>query len=196
MTNVRYFGSQPWPFPDSLMVGFTAEHAGGELTIDDEELIDAQLVPGRRAAAHPAETVHRPPPDRRLRRAVFGELTDGSLPFGIQQGLHGAEERAGLLVGLVRRVRAVEAAKKEHVGRDGEPHAGPLGPREPLEVTGHASPDGERAHHVEGPAPTSATPSMICVHSPSRWSAVTTLGRASPGSRKLRRRLNTMPTSG
>jgi NAD+ diphosphatase len=40
--NVRYFGSQPWPFPHSLMVGFTAEHAGGEITIDDEELIDAQ----------------------------------------------------------------------------------------------------------------------------------------------------------
>ena len=36
-----YFGSQPWPFPHSLMVGFTAEHAGGELTIDEEELCDA-----------------------------------------------------------------------------------------------------------------------------------------------------------
>lgn len=27
--NVRYFGSQSWPFPNSLMVGFTAEHAEG-----------------------------------------------------------------------------------------------------------------------------------------------------------------------
>ena len=41
MTDVRYFGSQPWPFPHSLMVGFTAEWAGGELAIDDEELVDA-----------------------------------------------------------------------------------------------------------------------------------------------------------
>jgi NAD+ diphosphatase len=40
--HIRYFGSQPWPFPHSLMVGFTAEYAGGEITIEDEELIDAQ----------------------------------------------------------------------------------------------------------------------------------------------------------
>jgi NAD+ diphosphatase len=39
--NLRYFGSQPWPFPDSLMIGFTAEYAGGEIAIDEEELIDA-----------------------------------------------------------------------------------------------------------------------------------------------------------
>lgn len=36
--NITYFGSQPWPFPDSLMVGFTAEHAGGDLVIDKTEL--------------------------------------------------------------------------------------------------------------------------------------------------------------
>jgi NAD+ diphosphatase len=29
--NVRYFGSQPWPFPHSLMLGFQAEYAGGEV---------------------------------------------------------------------------------------------------------------------------------------------------------------------
>lgn len=39
--NIRYFGSQPWPFPHSLMIGFTAEYAGGEITIDGEEIIDA-----------------------------------------------------------------------------------------------------------------------------------------------------------
>jgi len=27
--NITYFGSQPWPFPNSLMVAFTAEWAGG-----------------------------------------------------------------------------------------------------------------------------------------------------------------------
>jgi NAD+ diphosphatase len=36
--NVRYFGSQPWPFPHSLMVGFTAEYAGGEIVLEDSEL--------------------------------------------------------------------------------------------------------------------------------------------------------------
>lgn len=39
--NVRYFGSQPWPFPHSLMIGFTAEHADGELEIDRNEMEDA-----------------------------------------------------------------------------------------------------------------------------------------------------------
>jgi NAD+ diphosphatase len=40
VANVRYFGSQPWPFPHSLMVGFTAEYAGGELQPDPEEIKD------------------------------------------------------------------------------------------------------------------------------------------------------------
>jgi NAD+ diphosphatase len=36
--NVCYFGSQSWPFPNSLMIAFTAEYASGELTINDHEL--------------------------------------------------------------------------------------------------------------------------------------------------------------
>jgi NTP pyrophosphohydrolases containing a Zn-finger, probably nucleic-acid-binding len=40
--NIRYFGSQPWPFPDSLMIGFTARYAGSEIKIDKEELVDAK----------------------------------------------------------------------------------------------------------------------------------------------------------
>jgi len=39
--NLRYFGSQPWPFPDSLMVAFTADYAGGEIRIDPAEISDA-----------------------------------------------------------------------------------------------------------------------------------------------------------
>ncbi len=38
---VRYFGSQPWPFPHSLMLGFTADYAGGEIRIEPEEIEDA-----------------------------------------------------------------------------------------------------------------------------------------------------------
>jgi NAD+ diphosphatase len=41
ITNLRYFGSQPWPFPHSLMVAFTAEHASGEIVVDGVELKDA-----------------------------------------------------------------------------------------------------------------------------------------------------------
>lgn len=39
--NLRYFGSQPWPFPNSLMIGFTADYAGGELTPQPGEIEDA-----------------------------------------------------------------------------------------------------------------------------------------------------------
>jgi len=53
--NIRYFGSQPWPFPDQLMVGFTAEYAAGEIQVDPKEIVDAgwfdthnlPLVPGK-----------------------------------------------------------------------------------------------------------------------------------------------------
>ena len=40
--SVRYIGSQPWPFPGSLMIGFTARYAGGDLCIDHHELEDAR----------------------------------------------------------------------------------------------------------------------------------------------------------
>ena len=39
--NVRYFGSQPWPFPNSLMLGFTAEYVDGELELDPTEIAEA-----------------------------------------------------------------------------------------------------------------------------------------------------------
>ena len=39
--NIRYFGSEPWPFPHSLMIGFVADYAGGEITIDNNEIISA-----------------------------------------------------------------------------------------------------------------------------------------------------------
>ncbi|MBM3677026.1 MAG: NAD(+) diphosphatase [Actinobacteria bacterium] len=42
LRDVRYWASQPWPFPHSLMLGFTAEHAAGEIVIDEAELVDAQ----------------------------------------------------------------------------------------------------------------------------------------------------------
>jgi NAD+ diphosphatase len=38
---IRYFGSQPWPFPHSLMIGFTASYDEGQITLSDEENVDA-----------------------------------------------------------------------------------------------------------------------------------------------------------
>lgn len=40
--DIAYFGSQPWPFPDSLMIGFTARWASGDIAIDGVEIADAQ----------------------------------------------------------------------------------------------------------------------------------------------------------
>jgi NAD+ diphosphatase len=53
--NIRYFGSQPWPFPHSLMIAFTAEYAGGEIRVDEAEIAYADwfaaqalpLIPGK-----------------------------------------------------------------------------------------------------------------------------------------------------
>jgi NAD+ diphosphatase len=42
LRDIRYFGSQPWPFPDSLMIGFTAEYADGVVMVDNNEILDAR----------------------------------------------------------------------------------------------------------------------------------------------------------
>lgn len=39
--NVKYWGSQPWPFPNSLMLGFTAEYDSGEICVDGVEITHA-----------------------------------------------------------------------------------------------------------------------------------------------------------
>ncbi len=57
--NIRYFASQPWPFPNSLMLGFTAVYAGGEIEIDPTEIAEAgwftanamPSIPGRMSIA-------------------------------------------------------------------------------------------------------------------------------------------------
>nr|WP_277989449.1 NAD(+) diphosphatase [Corallococcus sp. NCSPR001] len=42
LRNVTYFGSQPWPFGRSLMVGFMAEYAGGDVVVDGKEIAEAR----------------------------------------------------------------------------------------------------------------------------------------------------------
>ncbi len=59
--NIRYVTSQPWPFPDSLMIGFTAEYESGEIVPDGKEITDARwftksdldaiTIPGKQAVA-------------------------------------------------------------------------------------------------------------------------------------------------
>ncbi|MEZ5251706.1 MAG: NAD(+) diphosphatase [Ilumatobacteraceae bacterium] len=61
----RYMGSQPWPFPHSLMIGFRAEWLGGDIVCDPTEIVDAQWF---RKDALPNIPPHldRPQADRRL----------------------------------------------------------------------------------------------------------------------------------
>ncbi|WP_028621096.1 NAD(+) diphosphatase [Pseudomonas sp. Ant30-3] len=40
--NIQYMGSQCWPFPHSMMLGFHAEYAGGEIVCQEDEIEDAQ----------------------------------------------------------------------------------------------------------------------------------------------------------
>jgi NAD+ diphosphatase len=42
ITNIRYLGSQSWPFPSQLMCGFVADYASGEINLNDHELEDAR----------------------------------------------------------------------------------------------------------------------------------------------------------
>ena len=39
--DIHYFGSQPWPFPHQLMIGFTAHYASGELALQADEIVEA-----------------------------------------------------------------------------------------------------------------------------------------------------------
>ena len=46
--NLRYFASQSWPFPHSLMIAFTADYASGQLQVDGREILEARwFVPNQ-----------------------------------------------------------------------------------------------------------------------------------------------------
>ena len=71
VNNIRYVASQPWPFPHSLMMGFTADYQSGEIRVQDEELVAAdpghhsaatdRAVPRRRGLTEPTQAGKRGP---------------------------------------------------------------------------------------------------------------------------------------
>jgi len=68
--NIRYFGSQPWPFPHSLMVAFTGEYASGEVRPDGVEIEEARwFAPDDLPALPPTISI-----SRRLIEAVAARL--------------------------------------------------------------------------------------------------------------------------
>ena len=53
VTDIRYYSSQPWPFPGQLMLGYFAEYQGGELNPDPTELQNAGWFDFRELPDHP-----------------------------------------------------------------------------------------------------------------------------------------------
>ena len=54
--NFKYLGSQAWPFPNSLMLGYWAEYQGGEIAFDGIEIEDAQWYPFDQLPELPTKT--------------------------------------------------------------------------------------------------------------------------------------------
>ncbi|MCU7374948.1 NAD(+) diphosphatase [Paucibacter sp. O1-1] len=72
VTGLRYFGSQSWPFPHSLMVAYTARWTRRRDRAPARRDCRCALVSDRRAASHPAAAVDRRPPDPRHRGGHAG----------------------------------------------------------------------------------------------------------------------------
>ncbi|KQC03098.1 MAG: hypothetical protein APR53_06020 [Methanoculleus sp. SDB] len=69
--NLRYFGSEPWPFPDSLMIGFVADHVGGEIRIDNQEIESASWFTRDTLPPYPAkESISRALIEAWIRREI------------------------------------------------------------------------------------------------------------------------------
>jgi NAD+ diphosphatase len=67
--DLRYFSSQSWPYPHSLMIAFTAEYAGGELRLDPSEIAEARWF-------GPGDALPELSPGQSISRA----LIDANLP--------------------------------------------------------------------------------------------------------------------
>ena len=69
--NIRYFASQPWPFPHSLMIAFHADYVAGEVTPDPAEIEDAGWFSAERLPEKLPSTISI---SRRLIDATLDEL--------------------------------------------------------------------------------------------------------------------------
>ena len=56
VSNLRYAGSQSWPFPNSLMLGFHCDYAGGDIVCQEEEIADAQWFDANNLPNMPPKT--------------------------------------------------------------------------------------------------------------------------------------------
>ena len=81
VNNVRYVGSQPWPMPRSLMLGFRADAPAGQaITVDEEELAEAYWFSrDELLAAIKAREIALPPPVS-IARQIIESWFGGPLP--------------------------------------------------------------------------------------------------------------------
>ena len=81
VTAPRYLGSQPWPFPRSLMLGFFAEATSTKITRDPEEIAEALWLTRAELAAAVENGDIRLPPGvsiaRRLIETWYGSYLSG-----------------------------------------------------------------------------------------------------------------------
>jgi NAD+ diphosphatase len=70
VSRIRYFASQPWPFPNSLMIAFVCDWAGGEIRPQDGEIEAAQWFDVLQLPKLPSRISIA----RRLIDAVVGEM--------------------------------------------------------------------------------------------------------------------------
>jgi NAD+ diphosphatase len=70
VTNLQYFGSQPWPFPHSLMLAFTADYVSGDMRVDETEIAEA-------AWFGPSDPMPLVPP---IGLSIAGQLIAAHLP--------------------------------------------------------------------------------------------------------------------
>lgn len=76
----RYLGSQPWPFPASLMVGFRARLAAGESRPDGEEIVELRWLSRAELAAAVVAGELLPPGAVSIARALIEDWFGGPLP--------------------------------------------------------------------------------------------------------------------
>ncbi|WP_395020351.1 NAD(+) diphosphatase [Dongia sp.] len=71
LTRIRYFSSQPWPFPSSLMLGFSAEATSDQFKVDEDELESARWMTRQDLLNSPEdETFKLPRKDSISRRLI------------------------------------------------------------------------------------------------------------------------------
>lgn len=70
---LRYHGSQSWPFPHSLMLAFHARHRAGEICVDGEEILDAQWFSRQQLPSLP--------PSGSIARSLIDSWLDGTVSY-------------------------------------------------------------------------------------------------------------------